>query len=178
MLATAGRPPDPSGLWAVEMKWDGTRAIIVLDGVQARIYSRTGQAVTASFPELAEDLVRVAAGRRCILDGEIVAPDLPTGVPSFGWLQHRMHSPRPSAGLIASIPVQVFVFDVLQLDEIDLMGRAYTARREMLAGLELTSALVLVPPRTGPRSPRRGCSRSRPSTAWKGSCSHGLTLTV
>ena len=146
MLATAGRPPTQSGLWAVEMKWDGMRAITVLDGAQARLYSRNGRVATASFPELAEDLTRLAAGRRFIVDGEIVAPDLPSGVPWFGRLQHRMHTTRPSAGLIASSPVQLFVFDALELDDTDLIGRAYTVRRELLTGLELSSVLVRVPP--------------------------------
>jgi bifunctional non-homologous end joining protein LigD len=79
MLATAGWPPEPSGLWAVEMKWDGMRAITVLDGEQARLYSRNGREATASFPELTAALAETTAGRRCIVDSEVVAPDLPTG---------------------------------------------------------------------------------------------------
>lgn len=146
MLATAGRPPALSDLWAFEMKWDGMRAITVLDGKQARLYSRNAREVTASFPELTAALVETAAGRRFVVDGEIVAPDLPTGIPSFHRLQHRIHIARPRAGLIAAIPVQLFVFDVLEIDDTDVTGRPYVVRRELLEALGLVSKLVRVPP--------------------------------
>lgn len=146
MLATAGRPPGPSDLWAVEMKWDGMRAITVVDRDQARLFSRNGREATQSFPELTAALSDTAAGRRFVIDGEVIAPDLPSGVPAFRRLQHRMHIARPPAGLIASVPVQLFVFDVLSIDDTDLTGRPYTVRRELLAALGLTSTLVRVPP--------------------------------
>ena len=61
------------------MKWDGMRAITILDGAQARLYSRNGREATESFPELAAALAETAAGRRFIVDGKVVAPDLSTG---------------------------------------------------------------------------------------------------
>ncbi|MGW0359243.1 ATP-dependent DNA ligase [Nocardia nova] len=146
MLATAGRPPENSDLWGIEMKWDGMRAIGLVDGEQVGLFSRNGREVTASFPELAAALADTAVGRRFVVDGEVVAPDLQSGVPSFGRLQHRMHIARPPAGLIASVPVQLFVFDVLSIGDADLTGRPYTVRRELLVALELTSTLVRVPP--------------------------------
>ncbi|MDR7170490.1 ATP-dependent DNA ligase [Nocardia kruczakiae] len=146
MLATAGRPPAQSDLWAVEMKWDGMRAITTFAGDQARLFSRNGREATSSFPELTAALADTAAGREFVLDGEVIAPDLPSGVPSFRRLQRRMHIARPPAGLIASVPVQLFVFDVLSIDDTDLTGRPYTVRRELLAAMELTSTLVRVPP--------------------------------
>ena len=146
MLATAGRPPDPSDLWAFEMKWDGMRAITVFDGEQARLYSRNSRETTGAFPELTAALAETAAGHRFVIDGEIVAPDLPTGIPSFRRLQHRMHIARPPAGLIASIPVQLFVFDVLTVDDTDVTARSYVVRRELLDTLGLASSLVRVPP--------------------------------
>ena len=146
MLATAGRPPEDSGLWAVEMKWDGMRAVTVVDGASARTYSRNGKEATASFPELTDALADIAGGRRLFLDGEIVALEPATGVPSFGRLQHRMHIMRPPAGLIAAIPTQLFVFDVLSVDDVDVTGRSYAVRRELLASLGVESQVVRVPP--------------------------------
>nr|WP_290050270.1 non-homologous end-joining DNA ligase [Nocardia nova] len=146
MLAAAGRPPGPSDLWAVEMKWDGMRAITLVGRDEARLFSRNGREATQSFPELTAALSDTAGGRRFVIDGEVIAPDLPSGVPSFGRLQHRMHIARPPAGLIASVPVQLIVFDVLSIDHADLTGRSYAARRELLAALELAGTLVRVPP--------------------------------
>ncbi|WP_306304666.1 non-homologous end-joining DNA ligase [Nocardia aobensis] len=146
MLATAGRPPENSDLWATEMKWDGMRAITTLDNGEARLYSRNGREATASFPELTAALTDTAAGRRLVIDGEIVAPELPTGIPSFRRLQHRMHIARPPAGLIASIPVQLFVFDVLVIDDTDTTVLTYVQRRDLLAELDLAGTLIRVPP--------------------------------
>ncbi|OBF67516.1 ATP-dependent DNA ligase [Mycobacterium sp. 852002-51759_SCH5129042] len=146
MLATAGRPPALSDLWAFEMKWDGMRAITVLDGKQARLYSRNAREATASFPELTAALADTAADRRFVIDGEVVAPELPTGIPSFRRLQHRMHTARPPAGLVASIPVQLFVFDVLAVGDTDTIALPYVQRRDLLAELDLASTLVRVPP--------------------------------
>ncbi|WUV51472.1 hypothetical protein OG563_00060 [Nocardia vinacea] len=47
MLATAGRPPDDPGRWAVEMKWDGMRAICRVSGGRAAFYSRNRNNVTS-----------------------------------------------------------------------------------------------------------------------------------
>ncbi|MCC3314105.1 ATP-dependent DNA ligase [Nocardia africana] len=81
---------------------------VIGDG-EARLYSRNGREASASFPELTAALADIAAGRWFVIDGEVVAPELPAGIPSFGRLQHRMNIARPPAGLIASIPVQLFV---------------------------------------------------------------------
>ncbi|MFI7190196.1 ATP-dependent DNA ligase [Nocardia nova] len=146
MLATAGRPPEDPDLWATEMKWDGMRAITVLDNGEPRLYSRNGREATASFPELTVALADTATGRRFVIDGEVVAPELPTGIPSFRRLQHRMHTARPPTGLIASIPVQLFVFDILALDDTDTTPLTYVQRRDLLADLDLAGTLIRVPP--------------------------------
>lgn len=146
MLATAGRPPENLDLWATEMKWDGMRTIAVLDKGEARLYSRNGREATVSFPELTAALADTAAGRRFVIDGEVVAPELPTGIPSFRRLQHRMHIARTPAGLIASIPVQLFVFDVLAIDDTDTTPLTYVQRRDLLAELDLAGTLIRVPP--------------------------------
>jgi len=44
--------PLDDGRWALEMKWDGVRALAYCDGGRVRLVSRTGQDVTATYPEL------------------------------------------------------------------------------------------------------------------------------
>ena len=94
MLAVAGRPPDTAA-WAIEMKWDGVRAMIVCDSDRCRLYSRNRRDVTSSYPELAAAIAESARGRELILDGEVIAQK-PSGTPSFGLLQRRMHVARPT----------------------------------------------------------------------------------
>lgn len=95
MLAVAGRPPDTAA-WAIEMKWDGVRALALCKGESCRLYSRNRREITDSYPELAAALAESARGRVLILDGEVIAHTA-SGAPSFGLLQRRMHVMHPAA---------------------------------------------------------------------------------
>lgn len=86
MLATLGPPPAGTG-WAYEMKWDGQRAIAVVDSASASLVSRNANDVSGSFPELIDALPEAVAGHPVVLDGEIVAMDdkgqIETSTPPF-----------------------------------------------------------------------------------------------
>jgi bifunctional non-homologous end joining protein LigD len=144
MLATAGQPP-AGPEWAFEFTWDGVRAILDVTPVGMTVFSRNGNDVTASYPELAILRERLA-GRAAVFDGEIVTLDV-NGRPSFTLLQQRMHVRVPSVPLLARVPVQVYVFDVLALDDRILTGARYDERRKILDGLDLDDDdVVRVPP--------------------------------
>ena len=129
MLAVAGDPPTGSG-WAVEFKWDGVRALVATGPDGVRITSRNGNDVTASYPELAH----VGDGRSLLLDGEIVAMDA-QGLPSFGRLQQRMHVRAPTRRLTTSVPVSLYLFDLLVEDGEDLRAQPWDVRRARLEAL-------------------------------------------
>ena len=95
MLASPGELPAPEQehRWAFEMKWDGIRAVVYLDGGDLRLMTRNDREVSATYPELA-GLTAALAGHRVVLDGEVVAFD-EAGRPSFGELQARMHVRAP-----------------------------------------------------------------------------------
>ena len=144
MLATLGDVPTGSG-WAFEWKWDGQRAIAVIRGGECRLFSRNGNDVTNSFPELAEALSGALHAREGVVDGEVVALD-ERGRPSFARLQRRMHVQRPAAQLLAAAPVSYFVFDVLEVDGQSTTGLPYLERRAMLVDLVQPGPRVQVPP--------------------------------
>ncbi|MDQ3886449.1 MAG: non-homologous end-joining DNA ligase [Actinomycetota bacterium] len=132
MLATAGDPPENPAGWAFEFKWDGVRAVVATGAGEVQTRGRTAHEITSSYPEL-----RALAGpRRMLLDGEIIAMG-EAGRPSFALLQRRMHVARPTARLLAQVPVHYVVFDLLHLDDTSLLSAPYLRRRELLAGLEL-----------------------------------------
>ncbi len=143
MLAVAGDPPDNPN-WALEMKYDGARAVIVCRDGRCRIYSRNQREITG-FPEVVDALTARVGARHLVLDGELIAPDL-DGAPSFGLLQRRLHVPRPSRALLAAVPAQLFLFDILTDAGQDLTGLPYLARRDRLQAWEFTSAPVQTPP--------------------------------
>lgn len=147
MLAQLDRtlPPD-DGAWALEMKWDGVRALAYCENGGARLVSRTGQDVTATYPEL-QGVAAALAGRQALLDGEIVVLGA-TGWPDFEALGQRMHvsSAGAAAHLAARIPVTYLVFDLLHLDGRTLLSEPYRRRRALLESLGLHGRHWQVPP--------------------------------
>ncbi|MCU1675835.1 MAG: polymerase LigD, ligase domain protein [Frankiales bacterium] len=144
MLASAGALPAKDDGWAFEMKWDGVRAVVYVDGGRARVLTRNDREVVATYPEL-RAMAESLGGTRVILDGEIVAFD-ELGRPNFGSLQARMHVARPTPTLLRDVPVTYLAFDVLYLDGELLTGEPYSRRREILESLGLHGPHWLVPP--------------------------------
>ncbi len=134
MKATSG--PLPVGdEWLYEIKWDGMRLVVTIDGGQVRLTSATGNDATASYPELA-GLADALGVDSAVLDGEVVAFD-DRGRPDFGRLQQRMHvsNPRQAAERAAAVPTTLCLFDLLSLDGRDVTGLTLTDRRRLLEHL-------------------------------------------
>ncbi len=143
MLAVTGGLPDDPENWALELKWDGVRALAEVGPEGVRVLARRGVPITSTYPELGA-LADLLAGHRAVLDGEIVAFD--RGRPSFERLQRRMHVPDPPRRLLRSVPVRYVVFDLLELDGMPLLDLPYVQRRALLEDLELAAGPVEVPP--------------------------------
>lgn len=143
MLATSGPVPTGSG-WAFEFAWDGIRSLAQVGPDRVRLLSSTERSIGASYPEL-DVLAERAGGRQLLLDGKIVALDI-YGKPSLGRLQRRMNLDRPPDGLLRRIPVAYYVFDLLRLDDVSILGLPFTERRALLEELELAGPPVVVPP--------------------------------
>ncbi|WP_433213915.1 non-homologous end-joining DNA ligase [Dactylosporangium sp. CS-047395] len=142
MLASPGVLPAGPG-WAYEFKWDGIRAIAVVQAGVTRLFARSGAEVTAAYPELA-GIGRGLADS--VLDGEVVAMD-EAGQPSFQVLAERMHvrEPHRAARLAAAVPVTYLVFDALRAEGEEITGVPYRSRRERLEALPL-GPRAMVPP--------------------------------
>ncbi|WP_440694460.1 ATP-dependent DNA ligase [Clavibacter nebraskensis] len=134
MLATAatGAGLDPDEEWAVEMKWDGYRAIAVVADGRATITSRNGVDLTPAFPELAElpDSLDVDDA---VLDGEIVVLGA-GGRPDFGLLQTRLGltGEKEIARARKAAPVHLMLFDALAIGDRVLVEEPYRERRAAL----------------------------------------------
>ncbi|HTZ64947.1 MAG TPA: non-homologous end-joining DNA ligase [Solirubrobacteraceae bacterium] len=129
MLATLTDRRDFGEDWLLERKFDGERCVARKHGEDVRLESRTGKALTGTYPE-----VRVAVagqrGRRLVLDGEVVAFD--GEQTSFSRLQQRLGVTSPAPELVAAYPVVFCVFDLLELDGDDLRDRPLLERRARL----------------------------------------------
>jgi DNA ligase 1 len=102
----------------VEDKYDGIRAQAHCAGEEVRIFSRTRDEITESFPELPQALAGLP--HEAILDGEIVAwsylpseSDKPGHALPFRALQQRLGRKKVSEQLLREVPVAYLVFDAL-----------------------------------------------------------------
>ncbi len=114
------RPPD-SDAWAHEVKFDGYRVQLRVEGGNALLYTRKGLDWTAKFPEIARAAHKLPD---CILDGEIVALDA-RRIPSFADLQAAL-SEHDTARLV------YFAFDLLYLQGEDLRPLPLAQRKQRL----------------------------------------------
>ncbi len=147
MMATlADALPADDDRWAYEMKWDGVRAVVHVDGGRPTAWSRNDIDITESYPEL-RAMAESMGATQAVLDGELVALD-PSGRPSFELLQRRMHVTGGARvrRLAASVPVTYLVFDVLHLDGRSTLSMPYRERRALLEDLDLTGPSWQTPP--------------------------------
>ena len=122
--------PDIPDVGHVEPKWDGFRTIVFRDGDEVLLGSRNERPMTRYFPEVVE-AVLANTPQRCVLDGEIVVAR--GDRLDFEALQLRVHPAASRVALLSrETPASLVAFDVLALDDEDLMGRPFRERRERL----------------------------------------------
>jgi DNA ligase 1 len=117
-----------------EWKWDGIRVQAVAghadnkhgDHLIARLYSRTGEDISKSFPDLLEALHLPGA-----IDGELLIMR-DRRVQSFNVLQQRLNRKTVTPKLLAEFPAHLRAYDLLADGEVDLRGAPFVERRARL----------------------------------------------
>jgi DNA ligase-1 len=109
-----------------EWKWDGIRVQLLGGRTQTRIFSRGGEEIGGSFPEIAS-----LAGLEAVLDGELlVRIDEQHG--SFNELQQRLNRKTVSARQIRERPAFVRLYDILFDGDEDVRALPFDTRRARL----------------------------------------------
>ena len=120
----------------IEDKYDGIRAQVHCGEGRVRIFSRTQDEISESFPELPP--VFQNSPEPLVLDGEILAwgtLDMKNATGSalpFSALQRRLGRKRVSDKLMREVPVVYVAFDVLFADNELVIDRPLRERSEML----------------------------------------------
>jgi len=135
MLAHAVEEPDLAALdpadFMAEWKWDGIR-VQASSGQDAhgqpvaRLYSRTGEDISKSFPDLIDALRLPAA-----IDGELLIVR-ERRVQSFNVLQQRLNRKAVTPKLLAEFPAHLRAYDLLAEGEEDLRPLPFAERRRRL----------------------------------------------
>ena len=140
------KPPPPDDAWGFEFKWDGIRAQAYVEGGTVRLMSRSGENITARYPET-HPIGRALGSTEVVLDGEIVALDA-KGRPSFEEIQQRMGltSETEIRRKMKEVPVTYMLFDLIWQDGHSLLKEPYTGRRKKLEALKLKGGAWQTPP--------------------------------
>jgi len=115
--------------YAAEWKWDGIRVQLVHVAGETRLYSRAGDDITHSFPEVAARFAEPG-----VLDGELLVKGEFQGgeAASFNALQQRLGRKVVSAKTLADYPAFVRLYDILFDGTEDLRELGWTDRRARL----------------------------------------------
>ena len=111
--------------YAAEWKWDGIRVQLVHAGGETRLYSRTGDDISGSFPDVAE-----AFRTPGVLDGELLVRGRTRAMPTCMAGRRRASTRsskgsaarRVSAKMLGDYPAFVRLYDMLFDGEEDLRG--------------------------------------------------------
>ncbi len=110
-----------------EWKWDGIRVQLVLFKSKIRIFSRTGDDISNTFPEIQNnenDLV--------VLDGELLVGNNFKPF-KFNKLQQRLNRKKVSKNHLENFPAFVKLYDILFLKNKDLRSLDFSERRNILS---------------------------------------------
>lgn len=133
MLAYSSKPFD-SVQHLFEIKWDGARCLLFLQGQQLRLQNRRLHDITSRYPEL-WGLAGQLRVHNVILDGELVV--LSQGKADFRRLQQREQLADPMKIEIMSrqLPATYVVFDLLYLDDRNYLEAPLIERKQVLRAI-------------------------------------------
>lgn len=131
MLATAIEEADLQTLdpqhYAAEWKWDGIRVQAVSEDGVRRLYTRTGDDISHTFPDVIAALDFEGA-----IDGELLVRDAQGGVAPFSELQQRLNRKTVSKAMLNKHPAFIRAYDLLVEDGQDLRRAPFAERRKRL----------------------------------------------
>ncbi|MEO1553754.1 MAG: cisplatin damage response ATP-dependent DNA ligase, partial [Pseudomonadota bacterium] len=124
-----------SKTYSAEWKYDGIRVQAVAEGETRRIYTRTGDDISHTFPD-----VLAAMDFDAAIDGELLVRRDDGSVAPFNELQQRLNRKTVSKKQMDARPAFIRAYDILAEGDEDLRGLSFKQRRARLesfvAGLD------------------------------------------
>ncbi len=131
---------------ALEHKLDGARVQIHRQGEKVRIYSRNLADVSSSLPDVVSDVQSKLRASEAVLDAEAIAVDNQGRPLPFQHLMRRFRRKHAIREIVAEVPVQLHLFDILSCDGqslIDMPSRdRWSVLERAAGGLSLVRRLV------------------------------------
>lgn len=116
---------DPAA-YVAEWKWDGIRVQAVSERGERRLYTRTGDDISAAFPDVVEalDFEGAIDGELLVLRDGVLAP--------FGDLQQRLNRKTVDGKQLAAFPAGIRAYDLMLDGEEDVRALPFIERRARL----------------------------------------------
>ena len=131
-----------------EKKFDGIRVQVVVTPHGKALFSRTGDNISHSFPDVLNTF-----HSNVVLDGELVIIK-EEQIRSFNDLQQRLNRKTITKKLMSDLPAGIILYDILSVDQIDLRAKPFTERRIALehwfashsaSNIVLSDLLIITP---------------------------------
>jgi len=121
--------------WVAEWKWDGIRVQLAGNGSELRLYSRTGDDISRSFP----DIGNAFSGFNGVADGELLV--IRDGaVAPFNDLHQRLNRKNVSSSMVQDFPAHIRFYDLLFDRSEDIRTLNLAMRRKHLEDMLTTGA--------------------------------------
>lgn len=127
-----------------QIKWDGIRGLTYIDNEEIKVYTKSGRDRTLYYPEI-QNLRDLFNGDSCVLDGELIVLDNNLK-PSFNLILYREKIKNLSKlkTYMQRYPVQYVIFDILELNGIDLRKKPLYYRQDVLSKCIKSKAPIAV----------------------------------
>ncbi|MAP95063.1 MAG: ATP-dependent DNA ligase [Ponticaulis sp.] len=113
--------------FAAEWKWDGIRVQAISEGGVKRLYTRTGDDISHTFPDVIEAMDFDAA-----LDGELLVRTPEGEVAAFNDLQQRLNRKTVTRKMLTERPAFIRAYDLLNDSGEDIRPLNFRDRRTRL----------------------------------------------
>ena len=132
------------GECALEFKYDGERVQGHILNDDVSLYSRNLNEISNMYPDVKEALKSSLKSKDIIVEGEITAWD-PVGekLKPFQILMSRKRK-HGIEEAVQSIPVKVFLFDILYIDGESLLEKSYPQRRKILESIISDNEIIVL----------------------------------
>lgn len=142
------------GYAAVEQKYDGFRVQVHKDGKKIRLFSRRLENTTEMFPDIVKAVEGEVYAHRIIFEGEALAYNESTSeyLPFQETIQRKRKHGIEEA--IERLPLHLFAFDILYLEDRDMLGEPYEKRREKIESIFGNGKLITPTTKILTKSPK------------------------
>ncbi|MEO0443174.1 MAG: cisplatin damage response ATP-dependent DNA ligase [Pseudomonadota bacterium] len=115
--------------WLAEWKYDGIRVQLVSHHDATVLFSRSGDDISHSFPDIVH-----CCPFKAVLDGELLIKRDQQIAP-FNDLQQRLNKKKPSKKHQQDYPAHIIFYDALKIETTDLSQQTLVERQAQLASL-------------------------------------------